>query len=433
MKISSWGRVRKVSPEISKPVDLSTIKFVDSKPNLAVGLRRSYGDTCLLEDGQLIETTHLRKLISFDREKGILKAEAGISFTEILEIIIPAGWFLPVVPGTQFVTIGGAIANDVHGKNHHIAGTFGSYVKSFELLRSDKKSIICSPTENTDLFNATIGGLGLTGVIKIAKIQLIPIKSSYLATETIKFNNLDKFFEIADSSANWPYTVAWVDCLAHSASLGRGLFSRGKFCEDGNLEYKKPYGIFSIPFEMPSFLLNKLSVKIFNSLYFGKQRKKNIQAIHLYSDFCYTLDKILNWNRLYGKNGFYQYQCVIPNASRKTALAEILNIIAKSGQGSFLAVLKTFGNIKSLGLISYPMEGVTLALDFQNKPGVLELFAKLDKIVTNAGGRLYPAKDGRIPVDIFKSSYHDWQKLESLRDPAINSLFWEKIIHHDKN
>ncbi len=420
--ICSWGRVRKIYTAFSKPQAIDEINLSKDKPNLAIGLARSYGDSCLLENGQLIETTRLRKLIYFNREKGILKAEAGISFTELLEIIIPAGWFLPVTPGTQFITLGGAIANDVHGKNHHIAGSFGNYVNSFELLCSDNKSIICSPTENTDLFNASIGGVGLTGIIKSAEISLIPIQSSYLDTETIKFNNIDEFF-----------TIAWVDCLANGSTLGRGLFSRAKFCEHGKLEYNRPKSLFSIPFEMPSFLLNKLSVKLFNYLYFGKQQQKIIKSIQSYRKYFYPLDKILNWNKLYGKNGFYQYQCVIPNNSRKTALAEILNIISQSGQGSFLAVLKTFGNISSPGLISFPMEGVTLALDFQNKPGVLELFAKLDVIVVRSGGRLYPAKDGRIPADIFKSFYPSWQKLEALRDPAINSLFWQHITKHEKH
>jgi len=432
-KITSWGKVCTVDSSIAYPATLDDIKIAKNKPNLAIGLRRSYGTSCLLDNGNLIDMNRLRNVISFDNKKGIFHAHAGISLAEILSIIIPAGWFLPVTPGTKFVTLGGAIANDVHGKNHHINGTFAKYVKSIELQRSDTPLTICTPTKNKQMFNATVGGLGLTGVIQSAKIQLIPIRSTNLITEDIKFYNIDDFLTLSEESNDWPYTVAWVDCMSQGHSLGQGIFSRGKFIEDDELEYVPPQQKLSIPFDVPNFVLNTATVKMFNYLYYRKQFDDIKERLQNYDSFFYPLDSIHSWNRLYGKNGFYQYQCVIPKKDAKDTLEELLDVISSSGQGSFLAVLKTFGSIKSSGLLSFPMEGVTLALDFKNSDGILDLFSKLDDIVVSAKGRLYPAKDGRIPPALFKKFYPKWEELEDCRDSNINSKFWQSVLSDEKN
>jgi FAD/FMN-containing dehydrogenase len=352
---------------------------------------------------------------------GVLTCESGVLLSDILRLIVPAGWFLPAVPGTCFVTVGGAIANDVHGKNHHVAGTFGRHVKRLELLRSNGERLICSPTRNADWFAATIGGLGLTGVVTWAELQLKPISSPRLDAETIRFANLDEFFSLCDESEiSHEYTVAWIDCHGR----GRGIFQRANHAHDTEVPAPVPAKKLSVPFALPISLVNGLSVRLFNTVHYYKQPAGRRNSNEHFQSFFFPLDGVLNWNRVYGRAGFYQYQCVVPT---KEATAELLDTIARSGQGSFLAVLKRFGSVTSPGMLSFPRAGLTLAIDFPNSgAGVQWLFESLDTIVSNAGGTLYPAKDGRMPGELFRSGYPRWQEFSRFIDPACSSSFWRR-------
>jgi L-gulonolactone oxidase len=394
---------------------------------LASGLRRSYGDSCINDGGAMIDMTGLDHFVSFDRTTGILVAEAGVSLAEILKLVIPTGYFLPVTPGTKFVTLGGAVANDVHGKNHHGAGTIGRWIRQLDLRRSDGTEHSLTRADSTGLFAATIGGLGLTGVITRVAVELAPIASSNMNVETIRFGNLPEFFALAaDSEATHDYTVAWVDCLAKGQTLGRGIFSRARHSGDGELRVHSGTGP-SVPVDAPGFLLNRLSLSAFNEIYYRFVRRPR-QTTVSYDPFFYPLDAIGSWNKLYGRRGFYQYQSVVPARNAEAATAEMLRTTADAGQGSFLAVMKTFGDIPTPGLLSFPMKGTTLALDFANHgPPTLLLLDKLDAIVREAGGRLYPAKDGRFPSAMFQAGYPALDQFRIHIDPGMSSTFWRRM------
>ena len=431
----SWGRYPKVDSDEQDVYHVypDSFSFPESSEDagnapafLAYGQGRSYGDVCQNQEGILLDTQHLDHFIEYDKEKGILRCEAGVTFDNILQLIIPHNWFLPVTPGTKYISVGGAIANDVHGKNHHKEGTFGRHVLKFELLRSNGERLICSPTENTDLFNATIGGLGLTGLINWVEFSLKKIPGSNIAQESFRFNNLKEFFSLSDESdKDWEYTVAWVDCIATGDELGRGLFMRGNHCE-ANKKHKFKTSKLSMPFHAPGFLLNKHTVNAFNNVYFKKPIKQYSEIS--FDPFFYPLDAIANWNRLYGKKGFMQYQCVIPKEHRETAMLEILSIISKSGEASFLSVLKEFGDMKSPGLLSFPRAGVTLALDFANHgEKTLALLNELDVITLKYSGSVYPAKDARMSKESFEKYYPNWKEFKQYIDPHFSSDFKLRI------
>ena len=399
---------------------------------LPFGNGRSYGDSCLNVGGGLIETRALDRFISFDRDTGVLACEAGVLLLDILRLAVPAGWFLSVVPGTCYATVGGAIANDVHGKNHHRAGSFGRHVRRFELLRSDGMRLTCSPTTNSEWFAATVGGLGLTGIVTWAELQLRPIQGPCMDVESIRFANLQEFFALSAQAENrYEYTVAWIDCLSRGKQLGRGILECANHAPD-----MAPAGLpsertMAVPFSLPVSLVNTVSLRIFNTLYYYRQRGRVKHRKDYFQRFFFPLDRILHWNRLYGRAGFYQYQCVVPQAVAQQATAELLETIARSGLGSFLAVLKCFGSPASPGMLSFPREGVTLALDFPNRGAALErLFEALDRIVSAAGGTLYPAKDGRMPGTLFRSGYPRWQKFSQYIDPACSSSFWRRVTQN---
>ncbi len=434
-KYQSWGRYPKINSDKQDIYHVYPDSFSFPEQNndtaetpsfLAYAQGRSYGDVCLNEDGILLDTQHLDHFIQYDKEKGILRCEAGVTFENILQLIIPHNWFLPVTPGTKYISVGGAVANDIHGKNHHKAGTFGRYILKFELLRSNGERLICSPTENTELFNATIGGLGLTGLINWVEFSLKKIPGSKIEQETLRFNNLKEFYTLSDESdKDWEYTVAWIDCLATGDELGRGLFIRGNHCES-NKKHKFKTSKLSVPFDAPGFLLNKVTVNAFNNLYFKKPIKQYSKVD--YDPFFYPLDSIANWNRLYGKRGFMQYQCVIPTEHRETAMIEMLSIITASGQASFLSVLKEFGNIQSPGLLSFPRPGITLALDFPNRgQKTLELLDQLDVITLKYDGSVYPAKDARMSPASFAQYYPRWKEFEKYIDPHFSSNFRRRV------
>lgn len=396
---------------------------------LPQGNARSYGDCCMNAQGLVVSTTPLRNLIAFDPDSGVLRCESGVMLKDILDVFEPRGWFLPVTPGTKFATVGGAIANDVHGKNHHVAGTFGCHVLAFELLRSDGSRTVCSPTENVDLFAATIGGLGLTGVLVWADILLKRVENSAVRSESFKYQTLHDFFSLsAESEASHEYTMAWVDCLAGGASTGRGHFIRGNHASYADARLKhKPLPLM-IPVDPPVSLVNPLSLRVFNSLYYHRQRSKVVYSITPYDPFFYPLDGIRHWNRMYGPKGFLQYQFVLPMENSADGITEILHRIAASRSGSFLAVLKVFGARPSPGLMSFPRPGTTLALDFPFQGEKTHaLFRSLDEVVRQAGGAIYPAKDAHMSELDFKQYYPRWQEFLQWKDPNITSSFWQRV------
>ncbi len=394
---------------------------------LPFGNGRSYGDSCLAASGQVLHSGFLNRFIRVDWGLGIVTAEAGVSLAEILAVAIPNGWFLSVSPGTQFVTLGGAIANDVHGKNHHVRGTFGCHVRRLGLMRGDAPPMECSALENPDLFSATIGGLGLTGMIAWAEIQMMPIKSSQIDTRVQRFNNLEEFFSLSSEyDTRHEYSVAWIDCLAKAEQSGRGVFIVGDHASYGSLKVESGDKV-RMPVKPPFSMINNLSLRAFNNLYWRVHPGKVTYKRSGYQPFFYPLDRVLYWNRIYGRKGFQQYQCVIPEDSARDCMAQILRIIAKAGQGSFLAVLKRCGNLVSPGLLSFPMPGVSLALDFPQGRKLSILFERLDRVVDEARGRLYPAKDAHMSGEMFRRAYPSWERLESYRDPSLSSEFWNRV------
>ena len=424
MSYDSWGRNYQSTHLIHSIFWKNNIIYPSGPETLLpYGMGRSYGDVCQNPEEWLLPTRGLNRFIHFDREQGVLACEAGVSFDEILSLIVPKGYFLPVTPGTKFVTVGGAIANDIHGKNHHQKGTFGCYVTQFELLRSDGQLLLCSPDENAHLFKATIGGLGLTGLITWAEFKLQKIKGPLIDCETIPFRGLHSFFNLSEESKDYEYTVAWIDSL--SLDL-HGVFFRGNHAQEKqSLQISKKN--LAIPFNFPSWVLNKHLVRCFNTSYswIHSRRKKHLVS---YEPFFYPLDRILNWNKIYGKKGFFQYQCLIPKKDAFNILSEILKLIAKSGLASFLSVLKEFGNISSPGLMSFPREGTTLAMDFSNyDQKTLDLFNELDQIVSSVHGRVYPAKDAHMSSVSFQNFFPEWKEFINFVDPRFSSGFWRRV------
>ena len=393
------------------------------------GCGRSYGDSCLNQDGILVDSVALDHHIAFDQQLGVLRCEAGVTLEKILDLVVPVGWFLPVTPGTKFVTIAGAIANDVHGKNHYSMGSIGCHVTQIELLRSNGERLVCSPNQNNEIFAATIGGLGLTGFITWVELQLIRINSAFIQEESFQCASLDEMMVLfQESDSTFQYTVAWIDCLASGKQLGRGIFTRGNHCTRTDLPVahiarsKK-----SIPIVFPPGCLNRLTVGVFNQLYYRKLLGKHQQSRMDYDPFFYPLDAMLHWNRLYGPHGFIQYQCVLVT-DPVNAMKELLAIIARSGQPSPLNVLKTFGEVKSPGMLSFPRNGLTLALDFPNRgEKTLALCRELDKVVKQAKGALYPAKDSRMTREMFELSFPQLANFRKYKDPAFSSSFWRRV------
>ncbi len=433
MNYPSWGFYPQPSLQDYLDLPLRTALFpTSSKSVLPRGLGRSYGDTCLNEEGLLLGSGRLHHLIAFDPKNGVLTCESGLSFDEILKFIVPKGWFLPVTPGTKFITVGGAIANDIHGKNHHTSGNFGHHVLALELMRSNGDRIECSRNQNSDLFYATIGGLGLTGFITWAQFRLAPLASSWIQQEQIQFNSLEEFFELsASSEGKNEFVVSWVDCVHPKKDL-RGILIRGNQSspvESDNLIPHRGSSLKTIPGFFPDWCLNSFSIRIFNELYYRKNLTSHkTNKIH-YDPFYYPLDSIHHWNKIYGRRGFLQYQFVVPyKHDNGKALHEIFELIRSSQMGSFLAVLKTFGSIPSEGLLSFPREGVTLALDFPNYgPALLQVLNDCDQIVQRAQGAVYPAKDARMSKESFACFFPKADEFKRFVDPQFSSSFWRRV------
>lgn len=428
---TSWGRTARIAHQVFTPSSRhATLPPTPPGGLLPRGNGRSYGDTCLNEGGALISSRRLDRFIAFDPATGMLRCESGVQLDEILRITVPQGWFPPVTPGTRFVTVGGAIANDVHGKNHHVHGTFGAHLRCFELLTSDGARRICSRSQEPELFAATIGGLGLTGLITWAEMSLRRIGNPWIDAQTLRFDNLDGFFELsARSDRDHEYTVAWIDCAGAGRRLGRGLFMRGNHAPAGSAGGRHRPRCLRLPFVPPVSVVNPLTLRAFNTLYYHRQPGRTTRRIQHYEAFFFPLDGIRDWNRMYGPRGFHQYQCVVPHTHGRAAIEEMLGRIAASGMGSFLAVLKICGDAISPGMLSFPMPGVSLALDFPNRgPRLLALFEQLDRTVMQSGGRLYPAKDGRMSATVFRAGFHRWREFASHVDPAFSSSFWRRVM-----
>jgi FAD/FMN-containing dehydrogenase len=435
----SWGRAHRFAHAVARPtrVDAACAAFAAAQaPRLAVGCGRSYGDSGLNADGLLIDTTGLDRFVAFDAERGRLRAEAGVTLARIVDLLARrraadgSGWFLPVSPGTAFVTLGGAVANDVHGKNHHRMGSFGHHVRGLRLLRSDEGVIDCGPERHGELFRATVGGLGLTGVILEVELQLRRVPGFAVANEDVRFADLDTFYGLAAESADrFEYTVAWIDCLAAGRGLGRGLFSRAAHVPGPIPVPRAGTPRFAVPFALPVSPLNRWTVKAFNALHWRRVRlDRPRRAVVPVTRILYPLDAIADWNRLYGRRGFFQYQCVLPTGTARDGVRALLSTIAAAGEGSFLAVLKTFGARPAAGLLSFPMPGTTLAIDFPDRGATTAaLFARLDAIVAEAGGRLYPAKDGRMSAALFHATQPNLDRFAAQLDPALSSSFWRRV------
>lgn len=432
--VSSWGNLSRPLHRLSMPAYADEIPPALSEliaatgSVLAYGMGRSYGDSCLNDGGGLVMTRRLDRCLSFDQKTGLLRAEAGMTIEALNRLTMPRNWFVAVTPGTRFVTLGGAVANDVHGKNHHLAGSFGHHLRRIGLRRSDGTLIECSPECEEDLFRATIGGLGLTGLIEWVEIALIPIVSSMIEVENIRFPHLDAFFELAEDSAAWPYSVAWVDCLARGRRLGRGIFSRGRHSEiEGACASPRRHAL-TVPATPPFSLVNRASVTLFNEIYWLRPGA-SFKGRSSCDSFFYPLDGIGRWNRVYGPRGFHQYQCVLPPEGARSGTSRLLEKIAASGQGSCLVVLKRLGDRPSPGMLSFPMPGFTLALDFPNRgKDTLALMSALDETVAECGGRLYPAKDARMSPALFAAGYPGLGAFKRYIDPAFTSDFSRRVL-----
>jgi FAD/FMN-containing dehydrogenase len=421
MKISGWGKYPLIDANVMTARSVRELRegLAAVSPVIPRGLGRSYGDSSLSEN--ILSLLRLNRMLAFDEEAGVLTCEAGVRLGEVEEVFVPRGWFLPVVPGTKFVTVGGAIASDVHGKNHHKEGAFSDHVLSLELLLPDGSVQNCSPEENRELFRATCGGMGLTGVILSARFRLKSIQTAFIRQHTVKAADLDEIMDLFDANRDVTYSVAWIDCLARGAGLGRSVLMLGEHAEPDELRgegARNPLRLpakrkLGVPFSFPGFALNSLTVKGFNAVYFRKQSRESFSLVD-YDTFFHPLDFVHDWNRIYGTRGFTQYQVVLPLASSREGLKEILTRIGRKRMGSFLSVLKLFGRGND-NLLSFPMEGYTLALDFpmsRSLPGFLD---DLDRVVLDSGGRLYLTKDVRMGGSMFRAGYEGAEAFRELR------------------
>jgi len=430
-KVTNWGNFPIVEKEMRSDDSFRKIKefVLNHNEVIARGNGRCYGDSSLGE--HIFSTKKLNKFISFDRLNGIIECESGVLLSDVLEIAVPQGYFLYVTPGTKFVSVGGAIASDVHGKNHHAEGCFSEYVIEFKLMIENGDIINCSREENSDKFWATIGGMGLTGIILTAKFKLKNIESAYIRQESIKAENLDEIFNLFEESESWTYTVAWIDCLQKGKNIGRSILMRGEHAFQHELPQKfkeKPLRLKkkfepTVPFYFPGFVLNALTVKIFNYLYYKKQSKKEVKNFIDYETFFYPLDFVHDWNKIYGKSGFIQYQMMIPKESGKEGMKKILETIANSGNGSFLAVLKLYGKENPEAYNSFPFEGYSLALDFKVNSKLKKLIDQLDDIVEQYKGKIYLTKDS-----MSRSSLTNY--LKNVQSSKFVSLQHKRILNN---
>lgn len=429
MELSGWGLYPRAVNSVFEPATIDQAVPPADARMIVRGQGRSYGDAAMSQDGLVMLSQRLDRFISFDETTGLLTAEAGTTLAEVLRKFVPRGWFPSVVPGTKFVSLGGSVAADIHGKNHHRDGSIGSHVPRFEITLADGTSKVCTPESEAELFWATVGGMGLTGILTEVTLELIPIESSLMIVQHHQARNLDESLRMfEDRVYDEHYTVAWMDCLAKGSSLGRGILIRGHHALQSELpeafrkdeSLRRPRRNFNLKFGFPSWVLNPFSVALFNEAYYRRQGRRKEPFIEHYDDFFFPLDRIENWNRLYGKRGFLQYQCVLPSREAPRSLQLLFEELARSRRPSFLSVLKRFGPANE-GLLSFPLEGYTLTLDLPiNDPSLFAFLDRLDEIVLSCCGRVYLAKDARLPAETFRAMYtrlNDWQRVKSRVDP----------------
>lgn len=436
--LAGWGNYPRAACRLVHAGGAALPALVAAEPSLiARGNGRAYGDAALNQRATLMMDRHDR-ILAFDPATGRVRAEAGVMLADILDLFLPRGFFPPVTPGTKLVTLGGMVAADVHGKNHHVDGSFCRHVEALELILPDGAMVACTPTQNADLFQATCGGMGLTGVIATVTFRLRRVETAWIRQETVRCPDLASAMRALEQAQDSTYAVGWIDGLAGGPHLGRSLVYRGEHAGLDDLDairradplripHRRPL---TLPIDLPGLALNGLSVRAFNALYYRRGRPGT--ALVDWDRYFYPLDSILAWNRLYGRGGFTQYQCVLPRDSSEPGLRALLTRIARAGIGSFLAVLKLLGG-QGDGLLSFPVEGYTLALDFPMKPATLPLLRELDAIVADHGGRLYLAKDARMDADMLRRCYG--KRLEQFRairhrigaDSHFHSLLSERL------
>ena len=413
MRVSGWGRYPAIDAQISRPATASAAAaLLNETPAFTPrGLARSYGDSAL--GAHILDASGLDCLLDFDAQSGQLRCGAGVSLGTILTVFLPRGWLLPVTPGTRHVSIGGALASDVHGKNHHRDGCFSEHVKTFRLLLASGDTVTCSRTENAALFHATCGGMGLTGLIVEATLGLRRVTSAYIAQTTRKTACLEDTLEAFEATQDARYSVAWIDCLARGAALGRSLVTTGDEVPEGGLNLGAPARL-ALPIDFPSCVMNHGSIAAFNMLYYNRVLRSGMtRRVHCEKVF-YPLDGVRDWNRIYGTRGFLQYQFVVPFEGGAAALRSILTKIAAYGLASFLTVLKVLGRANA-NLLSFPTEGYTLAIDFPMDPALMTQLDELDSYVADCGGRIYLAKDARMNASMFKRTYPRWEEFQNVR------------------
>jgi len=430
IELSGWGRYPSAINSVARPHTVAEATTNGGGETIMRGQGRSYGDAAMLKDGLVVLSERLDRIVAFDEQTGVLTAEAGLTLEQIMHDFVPRGWFPPVTPGTAYVSIGGCIAADVHGKNHHRDGTFGEHVIEFDLALADGNVVRCSRTENAELFWATIGGMGLTGIITRASVRLIPVGTAFISVQHLQAGDLDASLELMESK-QWDdnYTVAWIDCLSRGRNLGRSVFMRGHHAAIRELPSHlatKPLSVKlrgrrNVPFDLPSWVLNSAAMKVFNQAYYHVQRTKRAPFIADYQSFFHPLDSVGNWNRIYGRAGFVQYQLVLPTRDARAGLVQVFEEMSRSRRPSFLSVLKRFGP-ENRGLLSFPMEGYTLTLDIPIRDqGLFPFLDRLDEIVLKFGGRVYLAKDARLRAGSFRAMYSrlaEWQRIKARVDPA---------------
>jgi hypothetical protein len=425
-KVTNWGMYPVAEGEVFNPKHKNQIAQIISHHSDLIprGNGRSYGDSSLSKN--MISCLELKRILHFDEEQGVITCESGVMLSDLLNFIVPKGFFVPVTPGTKFITIGGALASDIHGKNHHVDGVFSDHVLSFELFNHEGKTNIVKPGE--ELFYKTAGGMGLTGFIYTVTFRLKRIETAYIRQKNYKARNLSEIFRLFEDNQQATYSVSWIDCLQKGQNLGRSILMLGEHAKREEIKLEKPLSahkkpFLNVPFKFPNFALNKFSVKAFNTLYYHNPAQKNEVFYSHYEPYFYPLDKINNWNRIYGKNGFTQYQFVMPKSTSEHGVKEILKIMAKEGEGSFLAVLKLFGKSHENRYLHFPMEGYTLAIDFKLNPRVLKMLNEFDTIVNECQGKLYLAKDSRMSAETFKKQYSNSldknSKFESLQSKRL--------------
>ncbi|MEM1378315.1 MAG: FAD-binding oxidoreductase [Pseudomonadota bacterium] len=427
----SFGRLsRRSRPSVPASVALMEICGAENASLLPFGNGRSYGDSCHNDMGRLADMRSTNRITSFDPQSGVLEAEPGAMLHEIIDCVAPHGWFLPVTPGTRFVTIGGAVANDVHGKNHHRRGTFGCHVEALTLVRSDGVYEL-TESDSTGLLQATIGGMGLTGIITRVRLRLMPVGSPDVIETRRPFASLAEYFDQSKAAdADNEYAVAWLDQL-HGE---RGVLMTANHADAGDYVAKPHKPKLIVPFDLPFNALNNWSLRAFNAAFFAaKSRGAGVPNRASWQSYFYPLDAVGNWNRLYGPNGLFQHQAIIPFDAAREVVPAMLRSSREAGEASFLTVLKRFGDVASPGLLSFPQPGFTLTLDFPNRGASTRiLLDRLDAMTLDAGGRINPYKDARMSADTFQRGFPQWQRLEAMRDPAMLSDFWRRCVLNHK-